>query len=1220
MATTFVEGIAVALARAASKDFYFRIMGDSQMRTRVLQLVVITALIGCVAAMGQVLKGSITGTAVDPNNAVIPGAAVKATNNNTGAVLKATTDSAGLFKFSLIPAGEYKVEITAPGFKTAVQNSVEVVAGRDSATNFKLEVGEATTTVEVTAAAPLIETNQSQITNTFSGASITQFAGVQENEGLDNLALFVPGVSPSRDNNFSNINGGTGFTVNGLRGRNNDQQIDGQNNNDNSVAGPGLFVSDAEWVSQYVLVTNQFGPEYGRNAGSVVNILTKGGGNAWHGSIYGNENNSVFNAMTNFQKNFDVDPSGQSLTKPPRLNDEFTGFQIGGPWVKNKLFMAGGFNQEIVSVNNPFSSGGVTPTPAGLATLAGCFPTGVGGQAVAALTKFGPFGVTGGSPVATNVNVPVAGDPNFVVGCPGVAFGNVTRLLSTPDHIYDFYVRTDLTLGSDTIVGRYIYNRNTFFNLDDGAQGAAAGYPFNEPALAQAVLASWTHNFGTHMVNELRGSYGRLNVDFGGNTIGNTLPPTSQLDTAVTNVVFNNPGADLGYGPATNLPQQRIVNTWQAQDNWNYVMGKHQLKAGVNWTYQRSPNIFLPNINGQFRFADWNSYFANTPNRIRLAEGPSQLDFREYDTFLYVGDDWKVRQGLTLNLGLTWTYYGQPANLFNTLTTQRETNPATAFWNTTLPLSVRTDPSIPAIKNAFGPSIGFAWSPLGGGAITGNGKTVIRGGYRYLYDPPYYNIYLNVATSAPAVFLQSVTGANAAIRPLPAIPTGPNVRTSLASALQLGVFDPRTFNQTTITPNFGPDRVQTWTLGLEREVTRNSAIEARYVGNHGKDLFQSIDGNPFIADLQRDFPQFVPPGLTPCPSTQQIGPGAGTDVGRVTCGNGVLRQRANTGFSNYNGFQLEFRANNLANQLTFRTSYTYSKTLDNVSEIFSTGVAGNTIAFPQNPISPKTGEYSFSGLDYPNTWSFLVAEQLPFFKEQHGWTGHLFGGWVVSANYFLQNGQRYTPSQVTGIASATAAGNYYDSAFIGAFVGADTARPFLGNLNAPATTVGIFGGDACALFGVTGAEPICSPALATTLLSENAININGPNSAPVAVSNREVRFIVNGGAAQSVFGTPFGNTPRNIVQDAISNIVNMSVGKKFKISERTSFEFRTAFLNLFNHPNYASIDPFVEDASGTPRSPFFGFGDPTVTNNVPGNINFPVSASRRIVFGGVVRF
>src|SRR5260221_13993266 len=165
-----------------------------------------------------------------------------------------------------------------------------------------MDVGEASASVEVNAEAALIETQQSQVTNTFSGTTLTTFAGVQENQGLDNLALFVPGVSSVRDNSFSNTNGGAGFSSNGLRGRNNDQEIDGQNNNDNSVAGPALFVSDVEFVQQYVLITNQFGPEYGRNAGAVVNIITKQGTNGWHGSVYENENASNLNSLNNLQK------------------------------------------------------------------------------------------------------------------------------------------------------------------------------------------------------------------------------------------------------------------------------------------------------------------------------------------------------------------------------------------------------------------------------------------------------------------------------------------------------------------------------------------------------------------------------------------------------------------------------------------------------------------------------------------------------------------------------------------------------------------------------------------------------------------------------------------------------------------------------------------------------------------------------------------------------
>src|SRR4029077_4713237 len=378
-------------------------MEMQRMNRKLRDILVLVAtcltLLWCIPSFGQVLKGSISGTAVDQQGAVVSGVQVKATDSATGAVHTTTTDNSGLFRFSLIPAGDYKIEISAPNFKTSVQKNVVVSSGRDSGLGtIKLTVGETNTTVEVTADAPLIDTAQAQVTNTFSGVQLSTFAGVQENQGLDNLALFVPGVSSVRDNSFSNTNGGVGFSVNGLRGRNNDQQIDGQNNNDNSVGGPGLFVSDAEFVSQYVLITNQFGPEYGRNAGSVVNVVTKSGGNAWHGSIYGSENNSILNSLNNFQKNPDIcgsGPDSNCLKKPPRLNDEFGGFTIGGPWIKNKVFFFGGFDEELVSQQAQFNTSALTPTPAGLATLAGCFP---GSTSLAALNKFGPFAISGGNP------------------------------------------------------------------------------------------------------------------------------------------------------------------------------------------------------------------------------------------------------------------------------------------------------------------------------------------------------------------------------------------------------------------------------------------------------------------------------------------------------------------------------------------------------------------------------------------------------------------------------------------------------------------------------------------------------------------------------------------------------------------------------------------------------------------------------------------------------
>src|SRR5579872_39723 len=1171
---------------------------NSKLRDVLVLVALSLALVWCIPAMGQVLKGSISGTVADPQGAVVSGAQVKATQTDTGAVYTTTSDSSGLFRFNLIPAGTYKVEISAQGFKTTVQNNVPVSPGSDQGMgSLKLAVGGASETLEVTAAAPLIETTQAQVTNTFTGVTLQTFAGVQENEGLDNLALFVPGIVSSRDNNFSNTNGGGGFSVNGIRGRNNDQEIDGQNNNDNSVAGPSLFVTDSEFVGQYVLISNNFGPEYGRNAGSVVNIITKSGGNNWHGSLYGTENNSDLNSMDNFQKQF------EGLSGPPRLNNEFGGFTIGGPVVKNKFFIFGGFNEQIVSTLGNLSSGSLTPTPAGLAKLNACFP---GSTSLTAFNQFGPYAISGGNPTqlgpATLVDVGA---------CTGVPFAGVQRFLQQPVHNFNWTTRADWQLGGDTLTARYLFNRGNSFNNDFG-QGAA-GYPVNVPALSQAILLSETHNFTSRMVNEARVSFNRLNVDFGGNTI-NTVPTANNLANAVTNVSFRfNCGSAcedpafagasfLGLGPATNLPQSRIVNTMQFQDNWNYVLGKHSFKAGVNWTYQRSPNIFLPDINGQFRFDDWTNFVGNTPDRVRIANGQSSLDFREYDTFIYAGDDWKIGQNLTLNLGLTWTYYGQPENLFNTLTTAQQKG-STPFWNPALPLSVTTDPTVPSIKNSFGPSLGFAYNPQWGGFLTGHGKTTIRGGYRFLYDPPYYNIFINESTSSPMVFLQSLPAQ--ATHALPTVPTGPNVRSSVASAITLGVFDPRTFAETNVSPNFGPDKVHSYSLGIEREITKNSAFEVRYSGNRAYDLFQSVNGNPFIGDLAAQFPSQVPAGLTPCPASQAFNPVA---IGRVNCNEGVLLTRNNGGYSYYNGIQTELRANNLFKQLTMRMSYTYAKTLDNVSEIFSTFGGGNTLTYAQNPVNTNKGEYSFSGLDIPNTWTMLFTEQLPFFKEQHGFMGHLLGGWGLSGNYIVASGQRYTPVQVTAAAALTAPGNFYDLGFIGNFVGTDVARPFIGSLSAPASSVGVFAGDACNVFGLACAAP------ATQLISMNALNTTGST---VNVTNSQVRYIINASTAQGIFGTPFGNAARNLSQDAITNIGNFSVFKTIKLTERASFQFHATMLNVFNHQNFQTIDPFIEDA-GVNGVQGTGFGNPAVTNTVPAGYFAP--ATREIIFGGTLRF
>jgi hypothetical protein len=544
---------------------------------------------------------------------------------------------------------------------------------------------------------------------------------------------------------------------------------------------------------------------------------------------------------------------------------------------------------------------------------------------------------------------------------------------------------------------------------------------------------------------------------------------------------------------------------------------------------------------------------------------------REKDTFLYVQDDYKIKNNLTLNLGLTWSYYGQPANLFHNKTVEQQSS-SEPFWDPSLPKSVTTFPSIPAPKASFGPNVGFAWTPGMDNKILGNNKTTIRGGYRLAYDPPVYNVYLNIASAAPNVLAQTLTSASIG-RPLPSIPVdpfGPEVRSTLAPYLTYGVDDPRTFNQTSITPNFGPQKTSRWSFGIQREITNAVAFEARYVGNHAGNLYQSINENPYIAGIAADFPKLLPAGVTPCTD-----PAIPSALGRVNCNEGIIRQRTNSAYSDYNGLELEMRTNNLWHQLTLRANYTWSKTTDNADEIFGSFGTGSGIAFSQNPLNYTNGEHGLSGLDFPQQFHLLATEALPFYKDQHGALGHVLGGWMVSAAYILSSGQPYTAQQLY-LDTFSAPGflnPYVDSSFDAAFAGNydGGARPFLANPSAPATQVGVYAGDACNYLGAGCSLP------ANQLISLNKVNQG--NSAGTPVTKSQVHFIANGYEADQIFGTPFGNVGRNTLRGAKTNNVNLSLIKNIKFWERVNLQMHLDAQNAFNHlqPN-STIDPFIDDA------------------------------------------
>ena len=1146
--------------------------------------------------------GSLSGIVIDAQRAPVPNAEVSITKVATREKLTTITGADGSFHGNALLAGIYTVRVAKTSFKQLLIENAPVNAGSDLGLGeLQLILGEASTTITVQSVSGLVERTAPQLSRSFGTQALTSLPGILENNGLDNLALLVPGVADSRDLGFSSANGAQ-FSVNGLRGRSTDQQIDGQNNNDNYETGPLISLGDPEFVAQYELTTGNFNAEFGRNSGSVVNIVTKSGTNDLHGSLYATESNWRFNSLSANQKIF------EGLTKVPAFNDAFLGGTIGGPIAKDKLFFFAGVNSEILNQTEVFAAAQLTPTPSGVKTLSACFPD---SASVQALRLYGPYSVKAGAPTPVGVVIPMD-----IPGCGTVATAGIQRSLPADARQNNFIIKFDYQTPKNHFSGRYLYARRLSSN-SDGA--VAAGYSADGFQLSQDYNFSWTRFLGVSTANEFRASYGRNDFQDGGNSLGGTVPRASKLGAALTFVTFTNSNL-LSFGVPPGLPAGRIANTYQFHDNWTHIAGRHALKLGVDVTQVRAPITMLINYNGSFQFTDFAAFATNSPDQIRIASGNPYLDFRETDLYPYAADEIRLANNLILTLGLTWSYYGQPANILHKITTRSQTGDD-PLWNSSLPLSVTTSPEIPAARNGWAPGIGFAWSPRNNFLHLGN-NTVFRGGYRVSYDPAAYITYAKEANDSPNVISTTLTGTDAGATPLPAVPSGDNVRTLLGPHLQTGIFDPRGFGQTTVSPDFGPDRVHQWSVGVQQEIFHNAALEVRYVGNHGTRLFQSIDGNPYILGLANTHPDLVPAGWKPCPASQAAIPEL---VGRVNCtGAALVRERANTGYSDYNGLQIELRSTSLWRQLTLQSSYTFSKTTDNASEIGGTGSAGNTLAVSQSQVNFTDQEHGLSGLDFPHKFVLSAVEEIPFFKNRGGVVGQVLGGWRAAAVYTLSSGQPYSAVQFSLscnaggdiCASSPSDANPYDPAFNAEYALPDgSLRPFLGSDNAPVQSVGIFAKDICASdsSGILCGNSAISP---FTLISLNQFNngftgtrldssgrvISDSTHPAQVVAKDQVRFVANTKTAVAFFGSPFGNVGRNTLRDGHTNVLNFSAFKITKLSESLILQLHTDFLNALNHPNYSSVDPFIDDAGRAAEAT--GFANPHLFGSSHRTISF----------------
>jgi len=1136
-----------------------------------------------------IATGSISGTIADPSGAVVPGAKVTAVNTATNTASSVETNNDGAFALRSLPPGSYKITIEASNFRTTFLEGVEVSVARD--TNLgtaKLELGKLGETVQVEGAAPLVESTTAQVTTSFSSEAV---AALPLNGGFDMLTLFIPGVADTGSNNFSNTNG-VGFSANGLRGRSNNFQIDGQSNNDNSVAGPSIFLGNQDALDEVTVITNDFGVEYGRASGSVVNYVTKSGTNQFHGSGFDYFTGSHWDSHDNLETAAD--------TIPRYVENRFGG-TFGGPVKQNKAwFFFSPYFDRIRSAGTPSSSGtNLTPTPAGLTQLAAAFP---GNPAVGALTTIGPYAVTAGNPRIDTSKAPVQTITvtDGTTSAP-IEFAPVIRNPPSLFNDREFTGRVDVQLTSkDRVSARYIFQQN----IQTAATGRfAAGAWVDVPARDQQIALDWTRTFTNNFVNQARYSFSRAGFGFE----GGSFPACTRANifACPTSITLN---GGVTFGIANNLPQGRTINNTQVQDNASLFHGRHTFKFGGEYYKQRSPNTFLPSINGSYTFSSTGSgvggscrtkfptlpayspnicsfsrFLSDTVLNLGLTDGPPKFSFREYDLAAYFGDDWRVKDNLTLNLGLRWEFSSQAINLLHDISVANQTG-SKPFWDPSLPSSVTTVPQIPNHFKYFAPNIGFAWKPQLFG-ITGD-KTVIRGGFRVTYDPAYYNMFLNVATAAPVVNAGTLTAATCSA---PCLPTsgflGSDVRAAHLSNIPTGVgINPGSRNNTRVSNDFHEPYTLGWSLGVQQEVTKRSVLEIRYVGNRVNGNFQTINTNPELDGLiANGFSSLIPAGVTPCATAGT--PGFATQ--RADCNFTNVRTRENTAWSDYHGLQTELRIRDW-HGLSGGFTFTFSKTLDNNSEIFSTFSGGNTVAGAQNPFDNSRGEKALSGLDFPKLASIYLVYDLPFYKSQNGFLGHLMGGYQVNTTWRYSSGQLWTP--VTGAGSNSSCQTRYDANF---FSGLSTCRMFNGNPSAAVDTVG-----QC----TNAALPDCG------LVDFFA-------KTPTPVSANAVRWIYNDDTAAAFFHTPYGNASRNpgYRGDAV-NTVNFSMAKTTKLTERMSMRLEAQAYNLLNHRFLGVPDPVIDDGN-LANGGTFGNNFSNASGGDYTNVNTTGLGRRRLILG-----
>jgi len=1074
-----------------------KIEGGDYMKHRNLLTWLFALVVGATSiftgiAAAQTSNGAIVGTITDPSGAAIVGATVNVTNTDLGSFKRTTkTDGSGAYRIDSLLPGKYKVSVQATGMQQFDEDGVEVRASLSSTVNASLTLGPVTQVVSVEASTGAeLQTQSGELSNNLGQAELKELplAGLNPIE----LVLTVPGVQGV--DNRDSLTNGVGFSVNGTRPRANNFLQDGQDNNDNSIQGQAFLQTNEEAIREVTVLTNSYSAEFGRGGGSVTNVIFKSGTNSFHGSAFETNRNSDLAGVP-------AQSAFAGITKNPFDNENIFGFTIGGPIKKDKLFAFGSSQWDrdrssAAAATNILS----LPTAAGIATLQSLGPNPRVDFLIAALG-----GLRGGTTGVTTIALgPDAnGNPR-----PAVQVADVQRSQgSVASNDRQWSVKLDyLASPSDTLTARYFRDDNTlapdFFNQPSALPGldseiAAVSFNFG---------FSWTHTLSSRAVNELRWSYGQFNLEFA---------PTAQT---LANPIFNAPAVSItdllgptgqspSFGFLTGLPQGRGHNTYQFQDALSYTLGRHNIKVGGDVALLTvrdvSPidnrGLFTVRPGGGFRgLANYIDNFTGQGGSIDHVFGnPTTLPFLA--TYApYVQDAWHLRPNVTLNLGLRYEYESTPENTLPFPAV--DTRLGFGLGGTANFPGVFQSPQL-ANKRNFAPRAGLAYTPHFWKRLLGQDKTVFRLGYGIFYDQFFTNILDNTATSSPnAVDAFANAGRGRGIA------NASTVFANFSSA-------PSPFGAVaTIATNLRNPLTQQWNVDIQHELPGNFILTAAYVGTRGERLFVNQDFNS---------------------GTNQVD--ANGNLIRLNPNLGPVTVRTNAGDSIYHAGQLTLDRK-FSHGLLLRGAYTYSKFIDDTSEIF---ITSGLSSFSQNTFN-EAGDRGLSAFDRRHRMVLTYVWDLPYVHRSGNVLASVLQevtrGWETSGIFTWSTGAPETFNDGFDVNGDGHGGN---------------DRPNLGNPAAPLTAIGIDGTQ----LGLTNTPG--------TYFGPNIQDCLNGASTCVATPTSKLHFLIP--------ASGLGNVGRNTFISPGFQTYNLNVQRTIKLPARhlegQQILFRGEFLNAFNHPN-----------------------------------------------------